>query len=133
MSNEVDINELLKLLDSEETPIEKVKVEDPTSIRRQNKDVLNFIRKMEIDRGFKKYPSYLIYYHYAIWARVTGRKKFSSIEFFKTFKQLFTQKRTGKQRYYLINEKLEINDDLLEKAKKYPLSFTLLKLYFFLK
>ena len=40
-------------------------------------------------------------------------------EFFRTFKKHFQLKRSGNQRYYMINDSLDLSDEFYEKAKKY--------------
>jgi hypothetical protein len=86
---------------------------------RENKDVLRFIRKKELERGEIKVPTYVIYYHYAIWRQSQWGKPYGKEEFFRTFKQRFEQKRSGNQRFYMINDALDLSNELYEKAKKY--------------
>ncbi len=59
-----------------------------------------FISKFNIEKGVDRIPNYVIFYTY--------KEKFggelSKVCFFREFKKLFTQKRTGKQRVYLLDK-----------------------------
>ena len=61
-----DIEELHKLLEEEEANL------DPTPVpakKRENKDVLRFIRKVGLAPGDNKVPTYVIYYHFIKWCK----------------------------------------------------------------
>ena len=112
-----DIEELMKLLEEEE---EKKDNLPPRNIKEQrvNKDVIRFIRKTGLAPGENKVPTYLVYYHFIKWGKrywIAWKKE----EFFRTFKQFFQQKRSGHQRYYLINNALDLSEEAYEKAQKY--------------
>lgn len=110
MKSDISIDELIRLAEeSQNTP--KRKFKDTT--------VSNFLVSMGIESGNIKVPSYLIFYVYKkIWAG--SRKTVSKIQFFRILKHSFSQVRTGRQRYYLLNDTININDKLLiENAKKF--------------
>jgi len=111
-----DIDELFKLIEREQ---EKKVVSEAPRKDRENKDVLRFIRKFQIAPGENRVPTYLIYYHYKEWQRTTWKKPWGKEEFFRTFKQHFEQKRSGNQRFYMINDGLDLSERAYEKAKKY--------------
>ena len=120
MSN-VDLKELEALLQEEiEGPKE---VEAPEKPRYENKDVMRFIRNNNIVSGTEKVPSYVIFYAFGQWVRRhAGTRVWGKEEFFRTFKQHFEQKRTGRQRYYLINKEmtnLDFSQEFYERAKRY--------------
>ena len=90
-----------------------------TSSGRENRDALRFIRKFGIERGEIKVPTYVIYYHFMKWHHTQFGKLWGKEEFFRTFKKYFEQKRSGNQRFYMINDALDLSDETYEKAKKY--------------
>ena len=57
-----------------------------------------FYKESSIREGVDRVPSYVIYYFYK---HIYGGDM-SKIDFFREFKKRFTQVRTGKQRYYLL-------------------------------
>jgi hypothetical protein len=115
--SESSIDELFRLLEEEQR-----NKEDPKeSLKKgyENKDVLRFIRKFKLAPGENKVPTYLIYHQYKIWQRTVWKAPWGKEEFFRTFKKYFEQRRTGNQRYYLLNEGLDLSKEAYEKAKKY--------------
>lgn len=122
MSTE-DLKELQKLIEQEVLKNKKQDVNQQPSVtpkKRENKDVLAFIRKFNIAPGENKVPNYVIYHQFALWANSTNwRKVWGKEEFFRTFKNHFEQKRSGNQRFYLINDGLDLSDEMYERAKKY--------------
>lgn len=122
MSTE-DLKELQKLIEQEvlkEKKQDVVSPRPPAPKKRENRDVLAFIRKFELAPGDNKVPNYVIYHQFAIWANATNwRKVWGKEEFFRTFKKHFEQKRSGNQRFYLINDGLDLSDEMYERAKKY--------------
>ena len=114
----VTTEEILKTIENAEKNIEdlpKIKLKKD----KENKDVLNFIKKNGILPGDTRVPTYAIYYHYSIWTRTNWARLWGKEEFFRTFRKHFTQVRTGRQRYYLLNDALDLSDELIKKAKKY--------------
>jgi hypothetical protein len=111
-----DLDELEKLIEEEE---QEKKVSEAPRKDRENKDVLRFIRKFQIAPGPNKVPTYLIYHQYKDWQHTTWKKPWGKEEFFRTFKKHFEQKRSGNQRFYMINDGLDLSERAYEKAKKY--------------
>jgi hypothetical protein len=110
---------LFDLLEEEQTKENAVPTSETTSSGRENKDVLKFIRKLDIQPGTNKVPTYIIYYQFAQWHQTQWRNLWGKEEFFRTFKKHFEQKRSGNQRFYMINDALDLSDEMYEKAKKY--------------
>lgn len=115
--NDIELDEILKLLEEEEEKRKKAPL--TSKDKRENKDVLKFIRNNKIAPGENKVPNYLIYYHWIHWARRHWLRIWGKQEFFRTFKKYFEPKRSGHQRYYMINDALDQSDEMYEKAKKY--------------
>jgi len=96
MNNNTDytLQELLSII--EEGDSEK----SPPLISEENSPISRFIKEFNIHSGLDRIPLYVIYYTY--------KEKFmgdlSKIEFFRQFKKTFTQRRTGKQRVYLLDK-----------------------------
>lgn len=114
----IDEKELYELLEREET---KAKPKKPFK-HKENSQVLRFIRHHQLAPGDNKVPTYLIYYHYIKWfprVRTNEAKHWGKEEFFRTFKKHFEQRRNGNQRFYMINDGLDLSDETYEKAKKY--------------
>lgn len=111
-----DIEELQKLLEEEENKKEK---SIPQAKEYENKDVLKFIRNTGLSPGDNKVPTYMIYYHFIKWCNPRWGTLWGKEEFFRTFKKHFQLKRSGHQRYYMINDALDLSNEIYEKAKKY--------------
>ena len=92
------LEELLKLVDEAEQKQQRsVKNKDENSVNR-------FISDLEIKTGLERIPTFVIYYTYKkIWFNKVKDKKVNKIVFFRAFNKLFTQYRTNKQRYYLLD------------------------------
>ena len=91
--SEYSVQELLDLLDVTEP--EKAPdhlLEDPSPISK-------FIREFKVHSGVDRIPTHVLYYTY----KEKFRGELSKIEFFRHFKKEFTQRRTGKQRVYLLD------------------------------
>ncbi len=110
---------LFELLEEEQTKGNAVLSSNQTAGERENKDVLKFIRKLGIEPGTNKVPTYMIYYQFAQWHQTQWRNLWGKEEFFRTFKKHFEQKRSGNQRFYMINDALDLSDEMYEKAKRY--------------
>lgn len=109
---------LFELLE-EEQKANTVPTSTQASGERENKDVLKFIRKFDLKPGSNKVPTYMIYYQFAQWHQKQWRNLWGKEEFFRTFKKHFEQKRSGNQRFYMINDALDLSEEMYEKAKKY--------------
>ena len=118
-----DVSELLKLIEEETKALDKKHEAPPEPSNRYsfkpNKNVERFIRTTGLIPGDNKVPTYLIYYHYIFWAKDHWLKPLRKQGFFRTFNQHFQQKRSGHQRYYMINDGLDLSDEIYDKAKKY--------------
>ena len=114
--DQVDYDELVKLIEEEQKPRPKAKKKDRSS---RGRWVNKFIKEHNIETGPLKVPTYVIYYHFAKWADGGWAKRYSKIEFFRNFNKHFEQKRSGHQRYYMINDSLELSEEIYEKAKKH--------------
>ena len=107
------IEELLKLIEQKPTSVKKAKDD--------NKDVLEFIKELEIESGTKAVPNYLIFYIYrSIWRADQPKRKAKKITFFQTFGKHFPDYRKNDQRFYMLKEELfDVNEELLTAAKQY--------------
>lgn len=126
----LDVNELRRLIMEEEARQKGESIEDsPSSSKRKsqkhnskrsNKKVERFIEEMELESGDRRLPNYIIYYNFLVWwdENRLGGKKPGNIEFFRTFNKHFDQTRTGKQRYYMLNARLDESKEAYEKGKK---------------
>ena len=120
----VELEELLNLLEEEEAPSKKPSKnarvdEEGKHVWKPNKDVERFIKKLNIQPGENKVPTYVIYYTFTTWANENWTRKWRPTEFFRTFKKHFEQKRTGRQRYYMLNDALDLSPEFEKKANKY--------------
>jgi len=92
--------------------------------RKQVRSVIRFIEDLGIEGGDVRVPPSRIYYEYKMhWNEISQRNKCSKIAFFRTFKQLFKQKRTKKQRYYMLNDKINTTPEALEEADNYEIHY----------
>lgn len=96
--SEPSLEELLSLVDEAETKQQRsVKNKDENSVNR-------FISDLNIKTGLERIPTFVIYYTYKkIWYNKMKDKKVNKIVFFRAFNKEFTQHRTNKQRYYLLD------------------------------
>lgn len=105
-----DLKELMELLAEEESKQEETK----DSVRRE---VRAYIEKTGIESGDVKVPTYLIYYHFCDWVNNSWYTRLGRTEFFRQFNKLFDPARSGKQRYYWLNDALPSDDEYKAKAK----------------
>jgi hypothetical protein len=110
----VDYEELVRLLSEEESP----KVKEPYKWK-PNPHILRFIQKTGIESGDVRTPTYIIYYAFIKWAQWNWVKTWGNTEFFRTFNKYFKPKRTGRQRYYMLNASLDMSEEYEQKAKDY--------------
>lgn len=92
------LEELLSLVNEAEQKQERfVKNRDENSVNR-------FISDLNIKTGLERIPTFVIFYTYKkIWYNKVKDKKVNKIVFFRAFNKMFTQFRTNKQRYYLLD------------------------------
>jgi hypothetical protein len=115
MLPEFDIDELLSLIEEDDevvTPEE----DESSKLKRVNSRVLRFIKEKDVKTGGAKIPTFVVYYHYAMFA---GVSRVGKTEFFRTFGQYFEQKRTKNQRFYLLDPELNLSREETEQAKKF--------------
>lgn len=115
MTKKTELQELLDLIEKE-VP-KKKKIYDPS--KRRNKDVERFIRKSGLQPGDIKVPTYLIYHQYCRWCPKNWAHKWGKTEFFRFFSKYFEQKRSGNQRFYMVNDALDLSDTAKRKAKSH--------------
>ena len=113
----VDLKELEELLKEEETPSRN------TRKCPENRTVLRFIEDTKVRPGEHRVPTYVIYYIFCKWIRKTQRRPVGKEGFFRTFKTKFDLKRSGKQRYYMVNDAWELTEELYEKAETHRKSY----------
>lgn len=86
--------------------------------------VIKYCKAFQLSSGTIRVPSYIIYMVYRRdFTGVANSGKIKPSAFFRTFKKLFTQVRSGKQRYYLLNTDFnldsEVWDSHLDQYRKY--------------
>jgi len=117
MTNKLDKEYLQQFLDDntvEELIQESGKGEfkDPT--------VIKFCQSYSLKSGEIRVPSWLIYMVYrSRFTRVGNAFKVKPVAFFRTFKKLFTQTRSGNQRYYLLNTDFNLEPEDWDNFKYY--------------
>lgn len=110
------IEELLTLIESLEADKKNVK-----KAKVDHKDVVEFIKDLNIESGVQAVPNYLIFFIYrTIWKPDQPKKKAKKITFFQTFSRYFPDYRKNHQRFYMLKEGMfEVNDELLKAARQY--------------
>ena len=113
MSTELD-----KLMDL----LEK-RVEEKRKTVKQNKldSCDRFVTKHKIKQGSLRIPVFVIFYTYMkVYKAAPLEEKWSRRHFFRLFKKKFEQRRTGKQRYYLLDaDCFDMSREGKLRAKKY--------------
>jgi hypothetical protein len=111
--NLVDLLEYLKKIEEDE--------KSSSSSVSDNYSLNKFINECNIEVGTDRIPNYLIYHNYRVlWEGQHRNNKANKIVFFRAFNKLFTQVRTGKQRYYLLNaDSFDLGRENVERAKLY--------------
>lgn len=119
MSNTIE--ELLSLINSKAKK-ERRKKED-------SKDVLDFIKELNIESGTVAIPNYLIFYVYrSLWKPDEYKRKVKKITFFQTFGKHFKSYRKNTQRFYLLKEGLfTVTEDVIKAAKQYDKQYWQIK------
>ena len=119
--SDLDLDELLELLEKE-AELRPSKKRYSSKKDNSHKDsCARFIRKMNVSKGLERVPNYVIYYTYKkIYKGAINEKKWSKHHFFRLFNKEFQQVRTGKQRYYLLDDgPFDLTREGLLEAKKY--------------
>ena len=84
-----------------------------------SKVVLRFIRKYDIRPGKVRVPIYKIVYEFYKWQGAAYNEKCSATELGRQFTKHFDKTRSGKYRYYLLNECFNMDKKELKRAKDY--------------
>ena len=112
------LEELLDLIDREEQALQGGPKKQTEVKDRVNKYAYKFIQENGIAPGENKYPNFLIFYHFRMWCQKKNYyKRHGLTEFFRTFNRYFEQVRTGRQRYYLLDDTLPNDEETIKKAK----------------
>lgn len=109
-----DIEDLLKIIESEEKIQPKKR-----KTRKENPLVLAFMRDSEIGPGDNRVPNFVIYYQFRKWLNAGYRKRIGKTEFFRTFSKKCDAVRSGSQRCYMVNDKVDTSDEFVRLAKLY--------------
>ena len=113
--SDLNLDELLKLLEEEVSEKEQ-------NVEKFNQDSCErFIQKSCIVKGLTRVPNYVIYYHYKKkYKTKQSEELWSKHHFFRLFNPHFEQKRTGKQRVYMLDgNSFDLTREGLLEAKKY--------------
>lgn len=113
--SDLELNRLLEVLDRAEKKKERlVKRQDKNSVER-------FISDLNLKTGLELVPTYVIFYTYKKkWKDTNKEKKLNKIVFFRAFNKHFTQIRTNKQRYYLLDSSsFDMTREGIIEAKQY--------------
>lgn len=114
------VEELLSIIEPSEEDGVQNKNKGKKKNNTKNRTVDDFISEMGIEPGPNKVKTSVIYYmYYVVWRENLQRKKASKIAFFRHFATKFPLKRDGKQRYYLLNDSLNIDNAILKRAEIY--------------
>jgi hypothetical protein len=111
------LEELLKIAEEsqEDLTSEPIVLES-----KMDSKILKFVQVHNIKHGNIRVPTYRIYYEYAKWIRGWSTLyKVGKNEFFRHFNKMFLQTRTGRQRYYLLNDCLDMSPETMERAKRH--------------
>lgn len=119
MDSKIDLDEILSILEEEQNS-SSAKKEPKEYKRKENATVKRFIRKVGITAGNTRVPNYLIFHQYRQFMRTsTPNDAVGKTEFFRNFNRYFDQVRTGKQRYYKLNDALKMDENAHKLAKTY--------------
>lgn len=113
--SDLSLEDLLSIVNEAEVKQKReVKSRDLNSVDR-------FIKDLDIKTGLDKVPTYVIYYAYRQnWYDKFKDKKSNKIVFFRAFNKKFTQYRTNKQRYYLLDSSsFDTSREGIMKAENY--------------
>lgn len=115
MNNEDKIAELIRqaqeIVDNEEEPKKE-------RVSRYVRGIKRFIQDKGIVHGEVKVPVYRLVHEYFKWDGAQGRKA-SPRELGRVFSVYFKKHKTGKYRYYLLNEFCDMSKDAMKESKEY--------------
>lgn len=106
----VEIKDLIDIASVKEEGLKEEKTSSPL-----HPNIKKFINDNEIESGEVTIPTYLLFYVYKKLWQPDG-VKINKIQFFREFNKVFKAKRTGRQRYYKLNN---VGIHLKEEAKKH--------------
>jgi len=126
MIKEPSLQELIELANNAKKEKEKSelsKEEEISDIKVPS--VQKFINQMHIKPGIELIPNYMIFYYYRVkWEGMQPPHKTNKIVFFREFNKMFKQKRTGKQRYYLLDsDTFDTSRKGMEEANYYEKTY----------
>jgi len=123
MSKKPDLDSLLELLEDRS----RERAKQAKAIPSKEESCGRFIRKNGITKGIGRVPNYVIYFTYRTKYKIKlGEEKWSKVHFFRLFNKRFDQARTGKQKYYLLDEKsFDLTREGLLEAKKFDKEYTI--------
>lgn len=85
-----------------------------------NINTIRYIERVGWEAGETLVPTYVIYWHYrSVYDGCHQDNKARKVVFFRTFSKRFPKYRKNKQRYYLLNNVIEITEEVLKEAKAY--------------
>lgn len=110
-----EIEKLLEIMEAEGESIDFTP--DPVEPLIIPKSIKKFIDKREIKRGTLRVSTHQIYSEYRNF--VSRRTEFcGKTEFFRHFSKLFEQKRTKKQRYYLLDKEISCQKEAKKNTQR---------------
>lgn len=136
MSETKSIEELLKLVEKtldgdlaekkeDKETAESVSIFNPNrKIKKLRKskyrnNVVKFLGEKGIKSGKVKVPTHRLFYEYRVNFQKDNRAlKASSVEFSRILADYFDKYRDGRQRYFLINDVLDMSEEVMEKSRK---------------
>lgn len=114
---ELSIEELLKIVNSgDESILEDEAPRKPTGYHRV---ALRFIKAKKIAPGPIRVPIYKIMYEFYKWDGAAYGEKCSATELGRHFTKYFDRERSGKYRYYMLNNCFDMSKEAMKKAKRY--------------
>jgi hypothetical protein len=112
---DLSTEELLEILEKAKKNKEDVSKKN----KKINSSVNRFIQKFNIKAGNVRVPNSVIHYYYRRKFSYPETAKVSRIELFRQFSKLYESRRTGKSRFYLLNEAISLDSSTLEEARNY--------------
>lgn len=116
-----DVDELLKIIAEAEAKKKEVRP------KKGQVHVDRFVNDFKIRHGLEtdRIPTYVIFYTYRVkWQGIARNHKLNKITFFRLFNKMFTQRRTGRQRYYQLDpSSFDMSREGLLEAKHYEKKF----------
>jgi hypothetical protein len=114
MTKEFTLEELLEAAqEGEEIAATKKRVEIHFQIK-------SFIKAFDLTEGKERIPTFVLYYLFRrLFRPELNPVKLKRNHFFIEISKLFTPKRTGKQRYYLLQPIKNVDSEVYRKAELY--------------